>query len=41
MISWDDIIAAVIIDLNDDIFIPFEICNKIKNIYGLHCFLEF
>jgi len=34
----DDIIAAVIIDLNDDTFIPFEICNKIKNVYGLPVF---
>ena len=34
----DEIIAAAIIDLNDEGFNPFNICNKIKNIYGIPVF---
>ena len=34
----DEIIAAAIIDLNDEAFDPFNISNKIKNIYGMPVF---
>ena len=34
----DDIIAAAIIDLNDDKFNPFDLCKSIKKIYGLPVF---
>jgi len=34
----NDVIAAAIVDLNDEGFDPFNICNNIKNKYGLPVF---